>query len=96
VHDGNENNIIGYIHVNQIMLALNSYERDKPVSEFMSQITLVDEDMEIERVFRSMKKDKVHMYAVHSNEDREDIVGVITLEDILEEIVGEIEDETDK
>lgn len=96
VYDGNENNIIGYIHVNQIMLALNSDDRDQPVSKFISPITLVDEDMEIERVFRSMKKDKVHMYAVHSDKNRKNIVGVITLEDILEQIVGEIEDETDK
>jgi len=96
VYDGNEDNIVGYIHVNQIMRALNSDERDQPVSQFMSPVTLVDEDMEIERVFRSMKKDKVHMYVVHSGEDRKKVVGVVTLEDILEQIVGEIEDETDK
>ena len=96
VYDGNEDNIIGYIHVNQIMRALNSDERDKPVSKFMSPVTLVDEEVEIERVFRSMKKDKVHMYVVKSREDRKNVVGVITMEDILEQIVGEIEDETDK
>ena len=96
VYDGNEDNIVGYIHVNQIMRALNSDERDRPVSVFMSPVTSVVEEMEIERVFRSMKKDKAHMYVVYGEGEKNKFTGIITLEDILEQIVGEIEDETDR
>lgn len=95
VYDEDEDHIVGYIHVNQIMRALNSDDREKPLSAFMSGVTSVSEDVEIERVFRAMKRDKEHMYLVHDEEDGKKIIGIITLEDIVEQIVGEIEDETD-
>ncbi len=88
--------IIGYIHVNQIMRALNSDERERTVAEFASPIQAIDENMIVDEVFRSMKKSKSHMYLVHGENAPEDIVGIVTMEDVIEEIVGEIEDETDE
>lgn len=97
VYENNDTDkIIGYIHVNTIMKALNSDERDRPVKEFISPVDTVPEAMKIERIFRLMNKNNTHMYLVHSDEDPDNIVGLITMEDILEQIVGEIEDETDK
>lgn len=96
VYDDNDtSDIIGYIHANTIMKALNSDERDRIVKEFISPVHLVDETMKVERVFRSMKRSREHLYLVHRGGVTSDIVGLVTLEDILEEIVGEIEDETD-
>jgi len=94
--NNNTDNIIGYVYVNQIMKALNSDERDKPVGDLVLPITVVDERMKIERAFRSMKKYQAHMYLVHRADNPEEIIGLVTLEDILEEIVGEIADETDE
>lgn len=94
--DNDTDKIIGYIHVNAIMKALNSDERDRPVKEFVSPVDVVSEDMKIERLFRLMKKHKTHMYLVHSDKNPDAIIGLITMEDILEQIVGEIEDETDE
>lgn len=96
VYDEDAEDIIGYIHVNTIMRVLNSDDRDHLLKEFIVPIMRVDEKMELERVFRSMTKEKAHLYLVHKTGDTNDIVGLITLEDLLEEIVGEIEDETDK
>jgi putative hemolysin len=87
--------IVGYVHVNTLMRALNSDERDKLVIDFMSSVEIIDENMRIERVFRAMKRNKAHLYLVHRENKPKDIIGLVTLEDILEEIVGEIEDETD-
>ncbi|MCR4322671.1 MAG: hemolysin family protein [Candidatus Azambacteria bacterium] len=94
--DNDTDKIIGYIHVNQIMKVLNSDKRDEPVQEFISPVDAVPEAMKIERLFRLMNKNNVHMYLVHSDEDPDDVIGLVTMEDILEQIVGEIEDETDK
>lgn len=95
VYLNNEDNIIGYIHINTVMKVLNSKDRDMSVSEFISPIQSIDESIEIDRAFRFMNKKRAHMCLVHKHGDIDTIVGLITLEDILEELVGEIEDETD-
>ena len=96
VYDGDQDDIMGYVHVNQVMRALNSDKRDELLKEFASPIVYTSEDQKVESVFRAMKKDKNHMYLVYREDDKDDVIGIITMEDVLEEIVGEIEDETDR
>jgi putative hemolysin len=96
VYDNNEtDDIVGYIHVNTLMQLLNSNKRDTLLKECVSPLPIIDEHMKIERVFRAMKKDKTHMFLVHRHNRRHEVIGLVTLEDVIEEIVGEIEDETD-
>jgi CBS domain containing-hemolysin-like protein len=97
VYDNNDRgNIIGYVHINTIMQLLNSERRGLLLREFISKIPIIDAHMKIERVFRAMVRDKVHLYLVHRHNKKRDIQGIVTLEDIIEEIMGEIEDETDQ
>ncbi|MES2223897.1 MAG: CNNM domain-containing protein [Patescibacteria group bacterium] len=95
VYVGNNNNIVGYIHINTVMKALNSKDRDRPIVDFVSPIQKIDENIQLDRAFRAMNKKQAHMYLVHKHKNPKNIIGLITLEDILEELVGEIEDETD-
>ncbi len=96
VYDGKDDNYIGYVHTNDVMRVLNSDEREEPLARFASPVTRVSEDTDIRKVFRLMTKERSHLYLVHEKEEVGRVVGIVTMEDILEEIMGEIEDEGDR
>jgi CBS domain containing-hemolysin-like protein len=95
VHDGGSaEKIVGYIHVNQIMKALNSDDRERPVIDFITPIKCVSEERTVDSIFRSMQKSQHHLYLAFEEKGRR-ATGIVTMENVLEEIVGEIKDETD-
>jgi len=95
VHDGGSaEKIVGYIHVNQIMKVLNSDDRERPVIDFITPIKCVSEERTVDSIFRSMQKSRHHMYLVFEEKGKT-ATGIVTMENVLEEIVGEIKDETD-
>ncbi|MDN8759624.1 CBS domain-containing protein, partial [Staphylococcus aureus] len=57
---------------------------------FVNPIINIKPDTPLKHILEIMKKKKVHIAAVY---DDADFKGIITLENILEEIVGDIEDE---
>jgi CBS domain containing-hemolysin-like protein len=77
------------------MRVLNSDDREFPVLKIVSPLTRVDETTDTETIFRLMTKKRSHMFLVHKKGHPEMIVGLVTMEDLLEEIMGEIEDEGD-
>ncbi len=80
--------VLGVIYTKDL---LNRME--KKVKNFMRSAFIVYPEEEITTVFAKMKNNRVHQ-AIVSDHDRR-FLGVITLEDILEELVGEIYDEFD-
>ena len=96
IYEGNQNNYIGYVHTNDVMRILNSDKREEALSHFIAPLRRVSEKLNIEKVFRLMTRDRSHMHLVHKEDDPTLIIGLVTMEDILEEIMGEIEDEGDK
>ena len=86
-------NIVGFIHVKDYLLA----RENKPnvlLKELMKQPFFVYDQMKIQSVFDRMNRNKVHMAVV--KQETGTMVGIITLEDIMEQIFGEITDEHDQ
>ena len=94
VYHDKEDNIIGYVHLIDVMRVLNSDNREDELVKHVSPIMQVDEDDRIDKIFRRMIKDGVHIALVFRNSEQ--LMGMISLEDILEELVGEIRDEGDE
>ena len=86
--------IIGIIHAKDL-LALEAEEvRDKTAGALANPVIFVLENQKIVDLLRDFQAKKAHMAMV--TDEFGSLRGLITLEDILEEIVGEISDEYDK
>ena len=89
VYEADSDNIIGAIYAKDLLQVKN----DKEIKHFVRDVFFVPETKKVDSLLREFKKRKIHL-AIVVNEHGT-MVGVITIEDLLEEIVGEIYDETD-
>ncbi|MBO4541534.1 MAG: HlyC/CorC family transporter [Bacilli bacterium] len=85
--------ILGYIPTKTLLKAMLD-ERELDYRDLMLPILAVPSTMEISAVLRLMKKSHHHIAVVKDEYGGTD--GIITLEDILEELVGELYDESEK
>ena len=92
--DSNES-IIGILLVKDIHRALLNgvAEPWKNLKTYCRDALVVPESQKVPRLFELMRTRKVHMALIV--DEYGTLVGAVTMEDLLEEIVGEIEDETD-
>lgn len=92
VYVGEEDNYIGYVHVNDVMKSLNSDNREVELQKLARPLRKVKATESLEAVFRKMRVYREHMMAVV---DDKNYLGLVTMEDLVEDIFGEIEDEND-
>jgi CBS domain containing-hemolysin-like protein len=86
-------NSIGVLHVKDLLqLTLPEIERFD-IKRYIKNPFIVYEHMKIQSVFDHMKKKRIHLALV--KDENGTVVGMITLEDIIEQIVGDIQDEHD-
>jgi putative hemolysin len=88
------NMIEGYINFKDIIAALKLNPSDPSLKGIIRPIKTVSEDSPISQALEKMIQEKLHIALVSSKDS--EIVGMVTLEDIIEEMVGEIEDEYDR
>lgn len=93
VYEGTIDNIIGVIHVKDLLAASQS-PADFELSEHMRKPFFVPEEKKIDDLLRDFQSAKVHMAIV--TDEYGGTSGLVTLEDVIEEIVGEIQDEYDR
>jgi CBS domain containing-hemolysin-like protein len=93
VCEGDLDHVMGFLHVKD-MACVEPQKRDAfDLKTVLKKPFYVYEHMRIHAVFDYMNKKKVHLALVKDENGL--IVGIVTLEDIIEEIVGEILDEHD-
>ena len=92
VYEGTEDNIVGILPVN---LFLSHFVAGRPIvlRKMLLKPYVFDSQTEISVLLQRMRLNKLHMVFV-TDETRKK-VGIITMEDLLEELVGDIQDESD-
>lgn len=93
LYEDSLDNIIGILYVKDLISRLYSGETDVKVADFKREALFVPETMKIPDLFNIMRGKRVHIAVVV--DEYGGTAGIITLEDLLEEIVGEIQDEYD-
>lgn len=95
LYDGDIDNIIGLLHLKDVMLYyLDPKLRQEPLTKVARDPYFVPDTKSIDVLFHDMQSRKIHM-AIAIDEYGQ-TAGIVAMEDILEEIVGDIQDEYDE
>ena len=89
--EGDLDHVIGLVHIKDI------FRSDRPIAslaEVAREIAFVPETLELDRLLRRMRDERFHLAAVI--DEYGGVSGVVALENVLEEIVGSIQDEFDR
>lgn len=98
VYEGDINNIVGIMHFRDAFTTYNKIEdkniKVKELPNILREPVFIPETKNIDSLFDEMQKAKNHMCIVIDEYGQ--MAGIVTMEDILEEIVGNIMDEYDE
>lgn len=92
VYEGNIDNIVGILYVKDLLQIIR---RNEPIvlAKIMRPAYFVPETKKINRLLRQFQRKHTHMAIV--SDEFGGVSGIVTIEDIMEELVGEIQDEYD-
>lgn len=85
--------IVGFIHVKDILKELESDNKMKTLKQISRDPVFVSQEKTVSSLLKEMKGRKTHLAIVI--DEHSGVEGLVTLEDLIEEIIGDIEDETD-
>ncbi|MGQ9845657.1 MAG: hemolysin family protein [Caldisericia bacterium] len=91
IYEGNIDNILGILHVKDLVKL--TCLKDFNIKDYLHDPLFVPDTKKIGELFKEMRKKKTHMAIVL--DEFGGFEGIVTMEDLLEEIVGEIQDEYD-
>ena len=87
-------NVLGYLHLRDLFEVLAGRRKASTVAELLRKPIFAREDTSVERLRLEMQARQIPVAVITSA--TAEFVGLVTIEDLLEEIVGEIRDETDE
>ena len=91
VYGNTMDNIVGILHISDILNALANNQTNTRLESLMREPEFVAENMAVDDLLHLMRANSLQMAIVV--DEYGGVEGMVTLEDVLEEIVGEIEDE---
>ncbi len=94
--DGDKDHIIGLVNMKHLLTAYikDPKNGDKPVIDYMQPIIRVMETTQINDLLLKIQRERIHMAILM--DEYGGTSGLVTIEDIIEEIVGDIQDEFDE
>ncbi|HKE53350.1 MAG TPA: hemolysin family protein [Actinomycetota bacterium] len=85
--------VAGIVYAKDVLKATHQGKHDMPLLEVVREVHFVPESKKVADLLREMQREKFHIALV--TDEYGSVVGLVTLEDLLEELVGEITDEYD-
>ena len=86
--------IVGVVYAKDLLRHLHAGKADVPLEKIMREPYFVPETKKIDDLLREMQQKRVHIAIV--TDEYGSVAGLVTIEDLLEELVGEIADEYDR
>jgi len=86
--------IVGFVHSKDLLRLPDAARPEPPPLEIIRRMLIVEPDRSIRDLMRSMRRTRRHMALVRDPNGT--LLGMVTLEDVLESLVGSIRDETDR
>ena len=93
VYQGTVDNVIGILYTKDLLLHLVERKANAQVRELMHEAYFVPETKKLDELLQEMREKRQHMAVVL--DEYGGTAGLVTLEDVIEEVVGEIFDEYD-
>jgi CBS domain containing-hemolysin-like protein len=93
IYDSSIDNIAGVVYAKDLLKFLRDGEQTEPVKPLAREPSFVPETKKVDELLHEMQQKRVHLAIVV--DEYGGTAGLITIEDLIEEIVGEIQDEYD-
>lgn len=93
VYDGSLDRVIGILYVKDLLMRLDEIKQSYELFKLLRPPYFVPETKKLDDLLREFQKRKIHLALVV--DEYGGVSGLVTIEDLLEEIVGEIVDEYD-
>ncbi len=94
IYEGDTDNIVGVLYAKDLLKRIHEKRRDSKVSALGRAPLFIPEQKKVAELLREMQEQRVHMAIVV--DEYGGTAGLVTIEDLIEEIVGEIVDEYDQ